>query len=128
MRILTNWQTSVTADEWIHMEEVDEEHLPGYLMDLKYDGWTLVGLEQTMSSQDLRNVDFPDKIVIILGNEKEGVPASIIQVGERINNQFNNNNNGKMLDLCIEIPQFGVIRSLNVHVSGSILLWEYISF
>ena len=33
-----------------------------------------------------------------------------------------------MLDLCIEIPQYGVIRSLNVHVSGSILLWEYISF
>lgn len=33
-----------------------------------------------------------------------------------------------MLDLCVEIPQFGIIRSLNVHVSGSILLWEYISF
>lgn len=33
-----------------------------------------------------------------------------------------------MLDLCIEIPQYGIIRSLNVHVSGSILLWEYISF
>lgn len=33
-----------------------------------------------------------------------------------------------MLDLCVEIPQYGIIRSLNVHVSGSILLWEYISF
>lgn len=33
-----------------------------------------------------------------------------------------------MLDVCIEIPQLGIIRSLNVHVSGSILLWEYISF
>ena len=64
------------------MEEVDEEHLPGYLMDLKHDGWTLVGLEQTMSSQDLRKVTFPDKVVLILGNEKEGVPASIIQVCE----------------------------------------------
>jgi len=32
-----------------------------------------------------------------------------------------------MLDVCIEIPQLGIIRSLNVHVSGSILLWEYIS-
>ena len=27
----------------------------------------------------------------------------------------------------MEIPQYGIIRSLNVHVSGSILLWEYIS-
>ena len=30
-----------------------------------------------------------------------------------------------MLEDCVEIPQFGIVRSLNVHVSGSILLWEY---
>ncbi len=29
------------------------------------------------------------------------------------------------LDVCVEIPQFGIIRSLNVHVSASLLLWEY---
>ena len=30
-----------------------------------------------------------------------------------------------MLDLCVEIPQLGVIRSLNVHVSAAIAIWEY---
>jgi tRNA guanosine-2'-O-methyltransferase len=30
-----------------------------------------------------------------------------------------------MLDVCVEIPQFGVIRSLNVHVSAAIAIWEY---
>lgn len=30
------------------------------------------------------------------------------------------------LDVCVEIPQFGVTRSLNVHVSGALLVWEYI--
>lgn len=30
-----------------------------------------------------------------------------------------------ILDACIEIPQLGVVRSLNVHVSGAIALWEY---
>ena len=30
-----------------------------------------------------------------------------------------------VLDQCIEIPHFGVIRSLNVHVSGALCLWEY---
>jgi hypothetical protein len=29
------------------------------------------------------------------------------------------------LDVCVEIPQQGIIRSLNVHVSGAIMLWEY---
>ena len=101
------------------MKEVDEMHLPEYLQQLKRDGWSLVGLEQTMSSVDLREAMFPEKMVLILGNEKEGVPAEIIQVGEKEGTQR------KMLDLCIEIPQLGIIRSLNVHVSGSILLWEY---
>jgi len=30
-----------------------------------------------------------------------------------------------LLDVCVEIPQQGVVRSLNVHVSGAILIWEY---
>ena len=30
-----------------------------------------------------------------------------------------------LLDVCVEIPQQGVIRSLNVHVSGALLIWEY---
>ena len=29
------------------------------------------------------------------------------------------------LDVCVEIPQQGIIRSLNVHVSGALLIWEY---
>ena len=25
---------------------------------------------------------------------------------------------------AVEIPQFGVVRSLNVHVAGSLVLWQ----
>lgn len=42
-------------------------------------------------------------------NEREGIPANLLQ----------------MLDVCVEIPQQGVIRSLNVHVSAALLVWEY---
>ena len=30
-----------------------------------------------------------------------------------------------LLDATVEIPQLGVVRSLNVHVSGAIALYEY---
>jgi tRNA G18 (ribose-2'-O)-methylase SpoU len=43
------------------------------------------------------------------GREKQGIPPELIH----------------LLDACIEIPQLGVIRSLNVHVSASIMVWEY---
>ncbi len=31
----------------------------------------------------------------------------------------------QLLDVCVEIPQLGMVRSLNVHVSGAMLVWEY---
>jgi len=42
-------------------------------------------------------------------NEKTGIPLEFLQV----------------LDVCVEIPQCGLIRSLNVHVTGAIFVWEY---
>ena len=44
-----------------------------------------------------------------MGAEKEGIPVDVLQ----------------LLDDCIEIPQLGVIRSLNVHVSAAIVMYEY---
>jgi tRNA guanosine-2'-O-methyltransferase len=29
------------------------------------------------------------------------------------------------VDQCIEIPQLGIIRSLNVHVTGAIAIWKF---
>jgi hypothetical protein len=29
------------------------------------------------------------------------------------------------MDECVEIPQFGVVRSLNVHVSAAVAMYEY---
>lgn len=46
---------------------------------------------------------------LFISNEREGIPANLIQ----------------QLDVCVEIPQQGIIRSLNVHVSGALLIWEY---
>lgn len=108
-----------------------------YLQEKRADGYSIVGLEQTSKSQSLANVSFPEKvcccarliglpactatqcmiygapswlqIVLVLGAEKEGIPVEVIQE----------------LDIVVEIPQFGVIRSLNVHVSGALLVWQY---
>jgi len=50
----------------------------------------------------------PEKCILLLGKEKEGIPVELLQE----------------VTLCVEIPQFGVIRSLNVHVSAAITIWE----
>lgn len=102
---------SVTADKWMPIEEVrpDLDALLSALRMWKRDGYTIVAVEQTASSHCLSTFKFPKKMVVVLGKEREGVPVEVLQA----------------VDACVEIPQFGVIRSLNVHVSGALLLWEY---
>lgn len=100
---------SVTAEMWVPIKEVPESGLQEFLEVKMKEGFTLVGLEQTAHSISLEKYMFPKKTVLVLGKEKEGIPIDIIQI----------------LDACVEIPQLGVIRSLNVHVSGAIAIWEY---
>lgn len=42
-------------------------------------------------------------------NERAGVPCEVLQV----------------LQASVQIPQSGTVRSLNVHVSGALFVWEY---
>ena len=45
----------------------------------------------------------------MLGDEKKGLSPSLLG----------------LCDALVEIPQWGVTRSLNVHVCGALVAWEY---
>ncbi|XP_066091428.1 probable methyltransferase TARBP1 isoform X3 [Saccopteryx bilineata] len=100
---------SVSAEQWLPLVEVKPPELMDYLQQKKVEGYTVIGVEQTARSAALTQYCFPEKSLLLLGNEREGIPANLIQ----------------QLDICVEIPQQGIIRSLNVHVSGALLIWEY---
>ena len=100
---------SVGAEDWVEIEECKEADLLPWLKARKNEGYSIIGIEQTSSSQCLSKVQFEEKSILLLGKEKEGIPVEFLQV----------------VDKCVEIPQLGIIRSLNVHVSGAISIWEY---
>ncbi|CAL4098731.1 unnamed protein product [Meganyctiphanes norvegica] len=100
---------SVTAEQWQPVKEVKKGDLMSYLRIMRNAGYTIVGVEQADNSIKLSDYTFPERTLLLLGNEHEGIPCELLQ----------------MLDVCIEIPQTGVIRSLNVHVSGALFVWEY---
>ncbi|CAH2108634.1 unnamed protein product [Euphydryas editha] len=101
---------SVSAERWINVEEVRPgQALREYLLNKKTEGYTVVAAEQTSNSTMIQKFKFPKKTLLLLGHEKEGIPCDLLP----------------LMDNCVEVPQQGVIRSLNVHVTAAIFIWEY---
>jgi tRNA G18 (ribose-2'-O)-methylase SpoU len=102
---------SMTSEKWINFEEVAYDTAPTieYFQKIKRLGYTIVGVEQASDSVSLDKFQFPRMSVLVLGRERDGIPVELLS----------------HLDVCVEIPQLGLIRSLNVHVSASIMIWEY---
>jgi len=76
----------------------------------KEEGFSILAIEQCTGSTLLHHCQLPQKgCLLILGNEVEGVSAETLSY----------------CDNCIEIPQFGIKKSLNVAVSAGIVLWHF---
>ena len=103
-------RAAASGEKWTPLLSVPPCTVKEFIISYKKLGYTIIGLEQTQNSIDIKNYKFHEKTVIVLGNEKEGIPQDIIN----------------LIDNCIIIPQYGNIRSLNVHVSAAIMLWEAI--
>ncbi|CAK1540762.1 unnamed protein product [Leptosia nina] len=101
---------SVSAERWVNVVEVRPgQPLKDYLSQKKTEGYAIVAAEQTSNSISLQGFKFPKKTLLLLGNEKEGIPCDLLPY----------------MDVCVEVPQRGVLRSLNVHVTAAIFIWEY---
>lgn len=78
---------------------------------LKAKGFTSYAIEQADGATmlDALSLNKEKKYAIILGNEVKGVQQCVVDA----------------CDGCIEIPQFGTKHSLNVSISGGIVIWDF---
>jgi tRNA guanosine-2'-O-methyltransferase len=58
---------SVTAEKWLSIKEVSVKYLKTYMLEMKYAGFSLIGLEQTANSVKLNEFSFPSNSLLILG-------------------------------------------------------------
>ncbi|EMC97822.1 hypothetical protein BAUCODRAFT_405240 [Baudoinia panamericana UAMH 10762] len=105
--------TSVSVSSHLHFPilQLSASAVPTYLHERRAEGWVVVGIEQTDRSLLLGSdaCKLPERIVLVLGGEKEGIPALVLAE----------------CDMLVEIPQQGITRSLNVQTAASIVLYEY---
>ena len=77
---------------------------------LKADGFQVVGLEQTSTSESLLSFSFPRKCVLLLGHEKKGITDELLE----------------LCDATVEIPMFGLPHSHNAATAATLAMWEYL--
>ena len=78
---------------------------------LKAEGYEVYAVEQAHGSTMLQNFRpvAGRKYAVVLGNEVKGVHQEVIDAS----------------DGCLEIPQFGTKHSMNVSVTGGIIIWHF---
>lgn len=103
---------AVTADRWMPLIEVKIQDIIDFMRLKKKEGYTLIGLEQTDKSVELNgDLKFPEKSLILLGKEKEGIPGDLLAE----------------LDMCVIIKQVGIVRSMNIQTATAVIVHAYSS-
>ncbi|POM82072.1 SpoU rRNA Methylase family protein [Cryptosporidium meleagridis] len=78
-------QISVTAEKWLPINELEPTKIREYVQKKRMEGYKIFGLEQTSSSISIKGCVFPEKSVLILGKEKEGIPSEIVSIVDHLN-------------------------------------------
>ena len=79
------------------------------LKKLRSAGYPLIGLEQTSNSHNIHEYKFPQKCVLVIGHERNGITDDVLQ----------------LLDATIEIPVWGMPFSYNAATATCMALYEY---
>ena len=102
-------KTALGAENTIEWKYFEDTH--DALNELKTKVYTVFAIEQAEGSTMLTELELDNtkKYAVVLGNEVKGVQQTVVDA----------------CDGCIEIPQFGTKHSLNVSVTGGIIIWEF---
>ncbi len=74
-------------------------------------GWDLVAVELDARAVNLFDAEYPQRPCFLLGGEIGGIPADLLDEAE----------------LIVQIPQWGLVPSLNLAVAGSIVLYDFLA-
>jgi tRNA G18 (ribose-2'-O)-methylase SpoU len=72
--------------------------------------WNLVAVELDQRAVNVFDAEYPERPCFLLGAELSGVPDELLDEAE----------------LVVQIPQWGLVPSLNLAIAGSIVLYDYL--
>ena len=103
-----NTYAAVSSEKWTNIKYF--EKLEDFMSNIKNTNYNLILVDQDENSKSLFDFEYPPNPLFLLGAEKGGLPSEI------------KNQNHPVL----EIPQYGLVHSLNLSCSGSIVIYHYL--
>ncbi len=79
------------------------------LEQLRLQGFSLIGLEQTSGSKNLHEFSLPRRTALVVGHERGGLEDEVLRI----------------MDEVVEIPVYGAPHSYNVATAVAMALYEY---
>ena len=101
---------AVSSHHWQPLELCPVASLTDWLTAQQTAGYCTIALDVSDRAIPIPHFTFPRRSVLLLGQELTGIPASLQACCQQI----------------VTIPQFGLVRSLNVQTAGAIAIYEYI--
>jgi len=103
-------KASINTTEWVEWQySPSAKHAIDHLR-MTIDNLHVVAIEQSSKSVPFDKVEYKFPIALIVGHESDGVSKEVLNAS----------------DLIVELPMFGVNKSLNVMVSLGIVLYEVV--
>ena len=101
-------KASINTTEWVSWKYASTA--VGAISNIKYQisNIQIIAIEQSKKSVGYDKADYQFPIALVVGHESEGVSKEVLEIADQI----------------VEIPMWGVNRSLNVIVSLGVVLYE----
>ena len=99
-------KTSASANQWLCFEKIRD--LSEFVAQKKSQGFRFLGADVGESAQQLNKFVFPEKCVIMMGAESEGMSPELKAI----------------CDELIYIPMVGMVTSYNISVATALILYE----
>lgn len=104
-------KASINTTEWVDWEYFETTTKAIKSLKIKVKNIQIIGVEQAVTATPYDKFEYKLPIALIVGHESDGVSPEVL----------------KQCDGVVELPMFGVNKSLNVMVSLGIVLYHVLS-
>ena len=104
------WNVEAAKTSELYTTVTQLADIEAFRKHLEYRRWNLVAVELDHRAVNLFDAEYPERPCFLLGSEVGGLPGELLDEAEMV----------------VQIPQWGLVPSLNLAIAGSIVLYDYL--